>query len=137
MSFSPHFSRVQTLALHVVRWMEIDGGPGSKTERSYASAPGRRLIIRAEVAMMRDRSGAGEAGIAQGVKKLQSPTMKRKTEREKRLAGELYNGMDPELVAERVKARKLLGRLNTSPPDYDAARRALLEDLLGKAGKDI
>jgi len=60
-----------------------------------------------------------------------------KSEREKMLAGELYDATDPELVAGRLRARKLLGRYNTSPPDYDAARRAVLEELLGRIGDGV
>ena len=60
-----------------------------------------------------------------------------KSEREKMLSGELYDGNDPELVALRLHARKLLARYNTSPPDYDAARRAVLEELIGRIGAGV
>ena len=36
------------------------------------------------------------------------------TEREKMLAGELYNPLDPELVAARERARELCGALNAT-----------------------
>jgi maltose O-acetyltransferase len=39
-----------------------------------------------------------------------------KTEKEKMLAGELYNGMDPELVAERLRAREICQALTALPP---------------------
>jgi maltose O-acetyltransferase len=60
-----------------------------------------------------------------------------RSQREKMLAGELYDPTDPELVEGRLRARKLLGRYNTSPPDYDAARRVVLEELFGRIGADV
>ena len=36
------------------------------------------------------------------------------TEKEKQQAGELYNGNDPELVSERVTAKKLCAEYNAS-----------------------
>ena len=46
------------------------------------------------------------------------------------VAGELYDALDPELVAARARARELLARFNTAP------HRSLLEDLLGTVGTD-
>ena len=56
------------------------------------------------------------------------------TEREKMLAGELYNALDPVLVAERTRARDLCQRLNASPETDPALRRDLLLQLLGTGG---
>ena len=57
------------------------------------------------------------------------------TEREKMLAGELYLAADPELVALRVRARELTGKLNALPPSAPAAVRTLiLADLVGSCG---
>jgi maltose O-acetyltransferase len=54
------------------------------------------------------------------------------TEKEKMLAGELYDGFDPELVAERLRARELCQALGTlSPRAAQAERAALLADLFG------
>lgn len=48
------------------------------------------------------------------------------------LAGELYNPLDPQLVAERLRARELCHRLNAlSPRAADAERRELLASLFG------
>lgn len=53
------------------------------------------------------------------------------TEKEKMIAGRDYNPYDPELVAERMRARELLQRLNACPPGDDGTRRALTRSLLG------
>jgi len=49
---------------------------------------------------------------------------------ERMSAGELYDALDPELVAARARARKLLGRFNADP------ERSVLEELLGSVGSD-
>jgi maltose O-acetyltransferase len=58
------------------------------------------------------------------------------TEREKMLAGELYQPLDPELVAARLKARRLCRDLNTSPPEDEAGKRQILLELLGSGGEE-
>lgn len=60
-----------------------------------------------------------------------------KTEKEKMLAGELYDATDPELAAGRRRARLLLGRLNGSRDDETALRRALLQELIGSSGANL
>jgi maltose O-acetyltransferase len=52
------------------------------------------------------------------------------------LRGELYLASDPELVAARVRARRLFARLNASDPGDVAGRVALLRELLGGLGAD-
>ncbi len=59
------------------------------------------------------------------------------SEKEKMLAGELYIAADPELAAERLRARELLAQYNASPPADPALRRALLDQLLGGHGERI
>ncbi|MBN3518912.1 sugar O-acetyltransferase [Algoriphagus lutimaris] len=59
------------------------------------------------------------------------------TEKEKMLAGEWYLAADPELVRERMHARKLLKKLNDSAPEDPEFRVQLVRELLGKAGKNI
>ena len=57
------------------------------------------------------------------------------TEREKMLRGELYNAMDPELVAARRQTRELLRAFNAEP---DEARRAeLLARIMGRVGENV
>lgn len=58
-----------------------------------------------------------------------------KTEKQKMLAGELYDAADPELSAERSRARLLLKKLNDSRDDQEALRREILAELIGKAGE--
>lgn len=60
-----------------------------------------------------------------------------KTEKEKMLAGELYNAMDPELAAGRRRARLLVKRLNDSGDDEGELRRGLLQELFGGAGANL
>ncbi len=55
-----------------------------------------------------------------------------KTEKEKMLAGEFYDPLDPHLIAERQRARDLCKQLNDSREDDEAARTAILNALLGR-----
>lgn len=57
------------------------------------------------------------------------------TEREKMLAGELYRGDDPALVAERLRARAALARAAALPPEDEAGWYAVLRALLGGLGE--
>jgi len=57
------------------------------------------------------------------------------TEREKMLAGELYDPLDPELVAARVRARDLCQELNATREGDAAERRRILCDLFGAGGE--
>jgi maltose O-acetyltransferase len=59
------------------------------------------------------------------------------TEKEKMLRGDLYNAADPQLVAERRRARDLCRELNMSR-DEEADRRArIIAELIGVAGANI
>jgi maltose O-acetyltransferase len=58
------------------------------------------------------------------------------SEREKMVRGDLYLASDPELVAARVRARRLFARFNASDPGDAAARLAILGELLGAVGAD-
>ena len=51
------------------------------------------------------------------------------TEKEKMLAGEMYNPMDPELCEGRTRARKLCRRFNDSGEDDMALRKGVLREL--------
>jgi maltose O-acetyltransferase len=61
----------------------------------------------------------------------------RRTMRERMLAGDLYSGDDPELVAEMRRAMALTKRFNESDPDDAGGRRSLQADLLGSIGDDV
>jgi maltose O-acetyltransferase len=54
-----------------------------------------------------------------------------KSEKAKMLAGDLYRAADPELVADQVRAQRILVAYNATGPDDSALRTALLGDLLG------
>jgi maltose O-acetyltransferase len=57
------------------------------------------------------------------------------SEKAKMLAGELYNSADPELVADRQRARRLLARYNATDPDEAEPRVHLLRELFGAVGE--
>lgn len=56
------------------------------------------------------------------------------SEKEKMLAGELYDAFDPQLTAERRRAQHKLARYNATGPDDAEARATLLGELLGAIG---
>jgi maltose O-acetyltransferase len=58
------------------------------------------------------------------------------TERERMVAGELYDAGDSELIRERASARALITRYNATFQDDPDERRALLIELLGALGED-
>jgi len=60
-----------------------------------------------------------------------------RTEKEKMLAGELYDPLDAELSAERLNARLLLAALNETREDETAERSSLLRELLPNAGEGL
>ena len=59
------------------------------------------------------------------------------TERDKMIAGELYDARDPELVALRRRARDLCRELNATADADQERRRAILVDLLGGGGESV
>ena len=60
-----------------------------------------------------------------------------KTEKEKMLAGELYDPLDGQLSEERVKARLLLQQLNNSCEDYPIERGRIIKELIPNAGEGL
>jgi maltose O-acetyltransferase len=60
-----------------------------------------------------------------------------RTEREKMLAGELYNPLDLELVRDRDRARDLCQDLNATREAQQEERRRILRELLGAGGEDV
>ena len=56
------------------------------------------------------------------------------SQKERMLAGEPYSAQDPELVADHLRARRLLDRFNASLADEEALRRALLRELFAAIG---
>ena len=59
------------------------------------------------------------------------------TEREKMLAGELYDPLDPELAAARERARDLCRDLNDTREAQPEARRTILRQLIGSGGESV
>ncbi len=58
-----------------------------------------------------------------------------RSERDKMLAGELYDPLDPELVAARDRARDLCQDLNATREREAEVRRSLLQQLFGQGGE--
>ena len=61
--------------------------------------------------------------------------MDARSQKTRMLAGEMYRGNDPELVADQQRAQALLARYNATTPDDAAGRAALLQTLLGAVGE--
>jgi maltose O-acetyltransferase len=59
------------------------------------------------------------------------------TERQKMLAGEIYDPFDPDLVAARVVARDRCQDLNATRESDETGRRRILRDLFGKGGDSV
>src|SRR5688572_4721467 len=59
------------------------------------------------------------------------------TERQKMLAGELYDAFDPELVAARERARDLCQALNATREGDQGVRRGILAQLFGQGGNSV
>jgi maltose O-acetyltransferase len=59
------------------------------------------------------------------------------SERDKMLAGELYDPMDPELVTARVRARDLCQALNATRDSEEEERRRILTELFGSGGGQV
>jgi maltose O-acetyltransferase len=59
------------------------------------------------------------------------------TERQKMLAGEMYDPLDPELVAARERARDLCRDLNATRESEHQQRRRILRELLGRGGDSV
>jgi len=60
--------------------------------------------------------------------------MPSRTEREKMLAGETYNCLDPDLEAERQKVRRLLRLFNLN--ESESERQTILRQLMGNIGQN-
>jgi maltose O-acetyltransferase len=59
------------------------------------------------------------------------------TERQKMLAGALYDPMDAELVADRQRARDLCAALNATREADQGGRRRILRELFGAGGDSV
>lgn len=59
------------------------------------------------------------------------------TEKEKMLAGEMYDSQEPELLKEKSRARRLTRLFNQSLETEKEERMSILKDLFGSTGKNI
>jgi maltose O-acetyltransferase len=59
------------------------------------------------------------------------------TERQKMLAGEMYDALDPELVTARAHARDLCQALNATREAEQDERRGILRELFGRGGDTV
>jgi maltose O-acetyltransferase len=60
-----------------------------------------------------------------------------RNEREKMLAGELYDALDPELVAARNRARDMCQMLNATRESDQELRRSICTQLFGQGGQTV
>lgn len=60
-----------------------------------------------------------------------------KSEKDKMLAGELYDALDEQLSNERINARLLLKKLNDASANDNTTVSAILKELIPNAGKDL
>jgi maltose O-acetyltransferase len=60
-----------------------------------------------------------------------------KTEKEKMLAGEMYNPADPELLKEREEARRKVRIYNQTLESEEEKRKKLLREILGSTGENV
>ena len=63
--------------------------------------------------------------------------MSERTEKEKSLAGELYLASDPELAAERKRARRLTRLYNQTTEEEEDKRLEILQELFGRIGPHV
>src|SRR5688500_14539982 len=59
------------------------------------------------------------------------------TQRERMLAGELYDPLDPELIAARARTRDLCQDLNATREADSEARRRILKELFATGGESV
>src|SRR4051794_10433714 len=76
------------------------------------------------------RRSEGRGGSPEGGSRMVS-------EKDKMLAGQLYDPLDPELVRARDRARDLCQDLNATREADQEARRRLLKELFGKGGESV
>ena len=60
-----------------------------------------------------------------------------RSEKDKMLNGELYNPLDPQLSAERRRARLLFKALNDTRDDQQLERARLIKELIPASGLDV
>src|ERR1700730_10436176 len=76
-----------------------------------------------------------DRGLRNSRNSLRSVTMR--NEREKMLAGDLYDALEPELVAARNRARDLCQMRNATREGDQEIRRSICAQLFGKGGQTV
>jgi maltose O-acetyltransferase len=61
----------------------------------------------------------------------------KRSEKDKMLSGELYDPLDPQLSAERRRARLLFKALNDTSDDQHDERARLMKELIPASGREI
>jgi maltose O-acetyltransferase len=88
------------------------------------------------VAVPRTAAATGPTGVA-GVARDVNGRDPMPSQRERMLAGEMYDALDPELVAGRERARDLCQALNATREAQQDERRRILKDLFGSGGDTV
>jgi maltose O-acetyltransferase len=116
---------------------------GLVTSNQYAAFRGRQELANITAFMTRTRSEAVRPAFHQFEihrkvnlgQKFEIIAMR--TEKQKMLAGELYDALDPELVRARERARDLCWDLNATRESEQELRRRILQELLGGGGDSV
>jgi maltose O-acetyltransferase len=113
------------------------GAARAHDSTNQAGLPTSQAPVAAGIAIRYDRLAHLRAGTPQHKLDVSSQRNAMQTEKEKMLAGELYDAQDPELAAGRRRARLLVKGLNESRDDEVDRRRELLRELFGSAGDNL
>lgn len=94
-------------------------------------------ISRSLMTSARKENTSGEARLTEADLATYHEALPMKTERQKMLAGELYDPMDPGLVAARERARNLCQSLNATREAEQEERKRILLELFGAGGDTV
>lgn len=106
---------------------------GLSFEQAEALLAGKRRLVKLKGA---PSQGAGSVDRARERTQRGTPSSMT-SEKDKMLAGELYNAADAQLVAERSRCRLLLKQYNNSRDDQPELRQRLLHGLIGAQGPGL
>jgi len=132
-------ARLWGLILRLLRWSQFPDGAYPRSNPDKAHFPGescakpsslQALLANGQRPLFWNQQTLGKSGHSQGEQAMRS-------EREKMLAGELYDALDPELVAARNRGRDLCQMLNASREGDQELRRFICTELFGDAGQSV
>lgn len=95
------------------------------------------FVLREDVKLVPANAMLNERFVSQSIHGPTVNLLNMKTEKEKMLAGELYNPLDEQLVQERLNARLLIKVLNDTREDETEERNRFLKELIPKAGTSL